>query len=146
MGRCFVTLLGFSCIDYNRSNCSKHNDRWINQFQFERDKTMNTYKRRMLIFAIGIIVVIGLFVWGNVSHRNIDSLPSLAEVAQMEDEAELNSYITNFTKSELKVVWGKPNESSTTEDVWYINDNTKLVVNYHNNDDKAVICGIVRTN
>ena len=146
MGRCFVTLLGCSCIDYNRSNCSKHNDRWINQFQFERDKTMNTYKRRMLIFAIGIIVVIGLFVWGNVSHRNIDSLPSLAEVAQMEDEAELNSYITNFTKSELKVVWGKPNESSTTEDVWYINDNTKLVVNYHNNDDKAVICGIVRTN
>ena len=106
---------------------------------------MNTYRRRILIFAIGIVVVIGLFIWGNVNHRNIDSLPSLAEVAQMEDEAELNSYITNFTKSELKVVWGEPNESSTTEDVWYINDNTKLVVNYHNNDDKAVICGIERT-
>ena len=25
------------------------------------------------------------------------------------------------------------------------NDNTKLSVNYHNNDDKAVICGIERT-
>ena len=105
---------------------------------------MNTYRRRILIFAIGIIVVIVLFVWGNVSHKNIDSLPSLAEVAQMEDAAELNSYISNFTKSELKIVWGEPNESSTTEDVWYINDNTKLIVNYHNNNDKAVICGIVR--
>lgn len=106
---------------------------------------MNTYPRRILIFAIGIIVVIGLFVWSNVTHKNIDSLPSLKEVAQMKDEAELNSYITDFTKSELWVVWGEPNESSTTEDVWYINDNTKLVVNYHSNDDKAVICGIERT-
>ena len=106
---------------------------------------MNTYKRRMIILAVAIIVVVGVFVWGKSNHKNIDSLPSLEQVAQMEDEAELNSYITHFTKSELKVVWGKPNESSTTEDVWYIDGNTKLVVNYHNNDDKAVVCGIIRT-
>lgn len=106
---------------------------------------MNTYKRRMIVFAVAIVIVVGLFVWGNNNHKNIDSLPSLEQVAQMEDEAELNSYVTNFTKPELKVVWGEPDESSTMEDVWYINDNTKLVVNYHNNDDKAVICGIVRT-
>lgn len=68
-------------------------------------------------------------------------MPSLKEISQMEDEAELNSYITNFTKNELRIVWGEPNESSKTEDVWYINDNTKLIVNYHNNSDKAIICG-----
>ena len=68
-------------------------------------------------------------------------MPSLKEISQMEDEAELNSYITNFTKNELRIVWGEPNESSKTEDVWYINDNTKLIVNYHNNRDKAIICG-----
>ena len=106
---------------------------------------MNTYKRRILIFAIAIVVVIGIFIWANLNHNTVDSLPSLEQVAQMEDVAELNSYITHFTKSELKVVWGEPNESSTTEDVWYIDANTKLVVNYHNNDDKAVICGIIRT-
>ena len=60
----------------------------------------------------------------------------------MEDETELNSYITNFTKNELRIVWGESNESSKAEDVWYINDNTKLIVNYHNNSDKAIICGI----
>lgn len=105
---------------------------------------MKAYKHRMLMFVLGIVVVIGFSIWGNVNHRNIDSLPSLEEVAQMEDEAELNSYIINFTKSELKIAWGEPNESSTTEDVWYINNNTKLIVNYHNNGDKAVVCGIER--
>ena len=106
---------------------------------------MKTYKRRIWIFVIGIVIVIGIFVWTSINHKTIDSLPSLEQIAQMEDEAELNSYITHFTKSELKVVWGEPNESSTTEDVWYIDNNTKLVVNYHNNDDKAIICGIIRT-
>ncbi len=106
---------------------------------------MNTHNRRMIVFAIGIVVVIGLFIWEIASHKDVDSLPPLAQVAQMEDEAELNSYITHFTKAELKVVWGEPNESSTMEDVWYIDDNMKLVVNYHNNNDKAVVCSIVRT-
>ena len=62
----------------------------------------------------------------------------------MEDEAELNSYITQFTKAELKVAWGDPSESNTNEDIWYINDNTKLIVNYHN-DGKAVVCGVIKT-
>jgi len=106
---------------------------------------MKTYKRRMILFAVAIIVVVGLFVWGKNNHKNIDSLPSLEQVAQMTDEAELNSYITHFKKPELKVVWGEPDEGSTMVDIWYINDNTKLVVNYHNNDDKAVVCSIVRT-
>ena len=105
---------------------------------------MNTHKRRMIIFAVGIVIVIGLFIYGIASHKNIDSLPSLDQIAQMTDEAELNSYITHFTKPELKVAWGEPNESSKMEDVWYIDENTKLVVNYHNNDDKAVVCSIVR--
>lgn len=105
---------------------------------------MSTYKRRMIIFAVGIVIVLGLFIYGITSHKNIDSLPSLEQVAQMADEAELNSYITHFTKPELKVVWGEPNESSTMEDVWFIDDSTKLIVNYHNNDDKVAVCSIVR--
>ena len=71
-------------------------------------------------------------------------LPSLEQVSNMEDEAQLNSYITDFTKQELTAAWGEPTESSSMEDVWYINENTKLVINYHNNDDHAVICSIVR--
>ena len=62
----------------------------------------------------------------------------------MTDEAELNSYITHFTRLDLRTVWGEPNEKGKMEDVWYIDNNTKLVVNYHNNDGKAVVCGIVR--
>lgn len=105
---------------------------------------MKTYKRRILIFAIGILVVIGIFVWAAIGRKTVDSLPSLEQVAQMEDEAALNSYITRFSKSELKVAWGEPDESSAVEDIWYIDGSTKLVVNYHNNSDKAVICSIVR--
>lgn len=99
---------------------------------------------KILIFVIAIVVVIGIFAWDNLHRKNIDSLPSLEQVSNMEDEAELNSYITDFTKQELTVAWGEPTESSSMEDVWYINENTKLVVNYHNNDDHAVICSIVR--
>ena len=106
---------------------------------------MSTHKRRMIIFAVGIVIVIGLFIYGITSRKNIDSLPSLEQVSQMTDEAELNSYITHFTRLELRTVWGEPNEKSKMEDVWYLDDNMKLVVNYHNNDGKAVICGIVRT-
>ena len=99
---------------------------------------------KMLIFAMAIVVVIGIFAWGNLRHKNVDSLPSLEQISNMEDEAELNSYITDFTKQELTVAWGEPTESSRMEDVSYINENTKLVVNYPNNDDHAVICSIVR--
>ncbi len=99
---------------------------------------------KILIFVIAIVVVIGIFAWGNLHHKNIDSLPSLEQVSNMEDEAQLNSYITDFTKQELTAAWGEPTESSSMEDVWYINENTKLVINYHNNDDHAVICSIVR--
>lgn len=99
---------------------------------------------KILIFVIAIVVVIGIFAWDNLHRKNIDSLPSLEQVSNMEDEAELNSYITDFTKQELTVAWGEPTESSSMEDVWYINENTKLVVNYHNNDDHVVICSIVR--
>lgn len=105
---------------------------------------MSTYKRRMIIFAVGIVIVLGLFIYGIAGHKNIDSLPSLEQVAQMTDEAELNSYITHFTRLDLRTVWGEPNEKGKMEDVWYIDNNTKLVVNYHNNDGKAVVCGIVR--
>ena len=97
------------------------------------------YKIRITIFVIGILIVLSIFVWIDINHKTIDSLPSLKEISQMEDETELNSYITNFTKNELRIVWGESNESSKTEDVWYINDNTKLIVNYHNNSDKAIL-------
>ena len=104
---------------------------------------MNNNRIKMIIFAIGILFVIVLFAWGNLCHKNIDSLPSLAQIAEMEDAVDLNSYISNFTKPELCICWGTPDESSQTEDVWYINDSTKLIVNYHNNDDKALVCSIV---
>ena len=88
---------------------------------------------KIFIFVIAIVVVISIFAWDNLHRKNIDNLPSLEQVSNMEDEAELNSYITDFTKQELTAAWGEPTESSSMEDVWYINENTKLVVNYHNN-------------
>ena len=68
---------------------------------------------KILIFVIAIVVVIGIFAWGNLHHKNIDSLPSLEQVSNMEDEAQLNSYITDFTKQELTAAWGEPTESSS---------------------------------
>ena len=94
------------------------------------------------MIALVLCLVLALSMVG--CSKNNDSLPSLSQVAEMEDEAELNSYITKYTKAELSDAWGEPNESSKMEDVWYIDENTKLVVNYHNNDDKAVVCSIVR--
>ena len=46
---------------------------------------------KILIFVIAIVVVIGIFAWGNLHHKNIDSLPSLEQVSSMEDEAQLKS-------------------------------------------------------
>ena len=108
------------------------------------DKECEHMKLRAGQVILLIAMVVGLFAWGNFHHKNMDSLPSLEQIAKMEDEAELNGYITNFTKPELTAAWGEPAESSSMEDVWYINENTKLIVNYHNNDDHAVVCGIVR--
>lgn len=99
---------------------------------------------RLLLFVIGIMMVISLLAWGNLHQRNVDRLPPLNQIAEMTDEAELNDSITHFTKQELRIAWGAPNENSRMEDVWYINENTKLVVNYHNNDRHAVVCSIVK--
>ena len=99
---------------------------------------------RLLLFVIGIVMVISLLAWGNLHQRNVDRLPPLNQIAEMTDEAELNDSITHFTKQELRIAWGAPNENSRMEDVWYINENTKLVVNYHNNDRHAVVCAIVK--
>lgn len=101
-------------------------------------------KTKLAILAIAVVAVVGFFTWSNLQHRNIDSLPSLEQISKMEDEAELNNYIINFTKQDLIIVWGEPDESSRMEDVWYLGEEAKLVVNYHNNDAHAVVCSIVR--
>lgn len=102
------------------------------------------YKSKIIILMIAIVSLVGFFAWSNLHHRNIDNLPSLTQISEMEDEAELNSCIVNFTKQDLITVWGNPDESSRMEDIWYLNGETMLVVNYHNNDDHAVVCSIVR--
>lgn len=101
------------------------------------------WKTMLLLFVAGIIVVAALFAWNRSHYKSIDNLPSLAQIAETEDEADLNDFIGNFTKQELIAAWGSPNECSRMEDVWYINENTKLIVNYHNNDDHAVVCSII---
>ena len=100
-------------------------------------------KAWLLIFAAGIIVMVVLFAWNRSYYKRIDNLPSLAQISEMEDEATLNDFIGSFTKQELIAAWGNPNESSRMEDVWHINENTKLIVNYHNNDNHAVVCSII---
>ena len=73
------------------------------------------WKTMLLLFVAGIIVVAALFAWNRSHYKSIDNLPSLAQIAETEDEAALNDFIGNFTKQELIAAWGSPNECSRME-------------------------------
>lgn len=100
-------------------------------------------KKKVVFFiAILIVIVLGISVWiyGYCNRKNNDNIPNLISIAQM-DEAEVNELLVGYHKIQLREVWEKPNETSSNEDIWIINEKTALIVSY-NNDGIVVVCGL----
>ena len=99
-------------------------------------------KKRQMVVWIVLILIVGIFVaWriGYSTRKSNDNLPALTSIAQM-SEAEVNNVLPGYQISQLREVWGEPNESESGADSWQIG-NITLVVNYKNNGVVA-ICGL----
>lgn len=99
-------------------------------------------KKTTIFVTIIAIIVLAIAVWffGYHNRKSNDNLPSLTSIAQM-DEADVNKIVCGYRREQLAEVWGTPDESSSSEDLWIIEDNITLIVNYRNSDGKAVVCG-----
>jgi len=84
----------------------------------------------------------GILAWfyGYYNRKSNDNLPSLSLIAEME-EADANELLVGYRKIQLREVWNEPDETSSNEDVWIINERISLVVSY-NNKDKVVVCSL----
>lgn len=104
---------------------------------------MQANQKIMTAIAVAAAIAAGILTAWIFRSRNTP-LPSLKQIAGMEDAAFLNSVVADYRRQDLHALWGEPDESSAMQEIWYIDDNTKLIVNYMNNDDRPVICGIER--
>ena len=100
-------------------------------------------KKTVILLTVIVIIALAVIAWfyGYHNRKSNDNLPSLTSIAQME-EAEVNKIICGYRREQLADVWGDPVESSSMEDVWVIESDITLTVNYHNNNDKAVKCDL----
>lgn len=99
-------------------------------------------KKIWIIIVLAVIVTAGL-IWGYgyYNRKSNDNIPNLKSIAQM-DEAKVNKILSGYKRTQLSEVWGTPEYSNSSEDVWFLDDTTCLTVNYKNDSDKVVICGI----
>ena len=88
-----------------------------------------------------VVLVIVVWFWGYNKRKSSNNLPNLTSIAHM-DEADVNKIVCGYRRDQLAEVWGVPDKSSSVEDVWIIEDNIPFTVNYHHNNDKAVVCGL----
>lgn len=72
-------------------------------------------------------------------RKSNDNLPALTEIAKM-SESEVNNILPGYKIAQLREVWGTPDISEASTDIWKTGDLT-LVVNYKNNGVVA-ICGL----
>lgn len=100
-------------------------------------------KKTTIFITIIAIIVLAIAAWfyGYYNQKSNDNLPNLTSIAQM-DEAEVNEIVCGYRREQLAEVWGAPDESSSMEDIWIIEDNITITVNYNNSDDKAVVCDL----
>ena len=97
---------------------------------------------RILLLALVLLALaVGLWLYGYPPGRNSGRLPSLAQVAGME-EAELNRQLAGYRRQQLAEVWGTPDRSDREADSWQLDGGLMLTVNYRPNDDRVVICGL----
>lgn len=101
-------------------------------------------KKKITILVIAIVIIalaVALWFYGYYNRKSNDNLPNLTSIAQM-DEAEVNEIVCGYRREQLAEVWGAPDESSSMEDIWIIEDNITITVNYSNSDDKVVVCDL----
>lgn len=103
------------------------------------------YKGTQKIWILIVLAVIAVAGWtwsyGYHNRKSNDNLPNLQSIAQM-DEAEVNKILSGYRRTQLSEVWGVPAYSDSSEDVWLLENATVLTVNYKNDSEKVVICGI----
>ena len=99
-------------------------------------------KKKWIFTFLAVLAVAG-FAWNYGYHyrKSNDNLPALQSIAKM-DEAELNNILLGYKRTQLLEVWGEPQYSNSSEDVWLLNDTDWLTVNYKNDNEKVVVCGI----
>ena len=101
-------------------------------------------KKKITILVIAIVIIalaVALWFYGYYNRKSNDNLPNLTSIAQM-DEAEVNEIVCGYRREQLAEAWGAPDESSSMEDIWIIEDNITITVNYSNSDDKVVVCDL----
>lgn len=99
-------------------------------------------KKRLTISLLVVVLLIEAFlVWriGYSVRKSNDNLPALTEIAKM-SESEVNNILPGYKIAQLREVWGTPDISEASTDIWKTGDLT-LVVNYKNNGVVA-ICGL----
>lgn len=102
-------------------------------------------KKRMTVWIV-LVLIAGIFVaWriGYSAGKSNDNLPDLTSIAQM-SEAEVNDVLPGYKITQLREVWGEPDQSEGSTDSWKTG-NVTLVVNYKNNGVVA-ICGLKDAN
>lgn len=99
-------------------------------------------KRLALFLAAAAVLAAAAALWFGLYYqrKSNDNLPALSSVAQM-NEAEINKIVCGYRRGQLDDVWGRPDETADGEDVWSMDGQRFLRVNY-NNRDRAIICGI----
>ena len=99
-------------------------------------------KKKWIFTFLAVLAAVG-FAWnyGYQNRKSNDNLPDLLSIAQM-DEAEVNNILSGYKRTQLLELWGEPQFSNSSEDVWFLNNTDWLTVNYKNDNEKVVVCGI----
>lgn len=97
-------------------------------------------RKKILITAVIIMALIGLWFVGYYNHKSTSNLPQLSAIAEM-DEADVNDLLVGYYRTQLPDVWGGPDpeRSSGNTWVWVIDDNTLLNVSSNKVGEKAKI-------
>lgn len=102
-------------------------------------------KKSLIALAAVLAFAICALVWfyGYYNHKSNDNLPALTAISEM-SEAEVNSLLPGYKITQLKEVWGTPDDDRGAAAIWEIG-NVTLIVNYKNNGVIAV-CGLKDAN
>ena len=97
------------------------------------------------IFVLGAAaavaaVLVSAWFYGYRVRKGNDTIPSLVSLAEM-DEAGANRILPGYYRDQLREVWGSPDRTAGSYDLWQVGEGRYLLVSY-NGRDKAVVCGV----